>query len=72
MATLKQPITPQRIKRMSVADVRDEYINLAEEYNKLTSHKYLLCQYCGEFQSADSAFYTDSRTATGKFCMCKR
>lgn len=72
MATLKQPITPQRIKRMSVADVRDEYINLADEYNKLTSHKYLLCQYCGEFQSADSAFYTDSRTATGKFCMCKR
>lgn len=72
MATLKEPKNPQRIKRMSVADVREEYISLSEEYNKLTEHKYLLCHMCGEFILADTGFYTDNRFATGKFPICKR
>ena len=71
MAILKEPKTPQRIKRMSIADVREEYNNLAIEYNKLTNQKYLFCHMCGEYLVPDT-FYTDDRFATGKFPICKR
>lgn len=71
MALLKEPKTPQRIKRMNIADMREEYNNLAIEYNKLTNQKYLFCHMCGEFLATDT-FYTDDRFATGKFPICKR
>lgn len=72
MAHLKQARTPQVIKRMNVANLREEYNELATEYNKIVDLKYLFCHVCGEFISSDTGFYTDDRFASGKFPICKR
>lgn len=71
MAKLREARTPQVIKRMGVANLREEYNNLAAEYNKITDFKYIYCPVCGEFLSED-VYYNDDRFATGKFFMCKR
>lgn len=71
MAKLKVPKTPQAIKRLNIANIREEYNDLANEYNKIIDLKYLYCPYCGEFLLSDT-FYIDERFATGKFPICKK
>ena len=71
MATLKQAKTPDEIKKLGVANVRNAYNDLAEQYNKLIDYNWLFCHKCGDFLSSDT-FYKDDRFATGKFPICKR
>lgn len=71
MAFLRQAKTPQEIKMIGVAAVRDAYNSLAEDYNKILDYKYIFCHKCGDFLAADT-FYADDRFATGKFPICKK
>lgn len=71
IAFLKQAKTPQEIKMIGVAAVRNAYNDLASDYNKIIDYDWLFCHKCGEFLAA-TTFYTDDRFATGKFPICKR
>lgn len=71
IAFLKQAKTPQEIKMIGVAAVRNAYNDLAGDYNKIIDYDWLFCHKCGEFL-ASNTFYADDRFATGKFPICKR
>lgn len=71
IAFLKQAKTPQEIKMIGVAAVRNAYNDLAVDYNKIINYDWTFCHMCGEFLTANT-FYSDDRFATGKFPICKR
>lgn len=71
IAFLKQAKTPQEIKTIGVAAVRNAYNDLASDYNKIIDYDWMFCHKCGEFLTS-TTFYSDDRFATGKFPICKR
>lgn len=71
MAVMKAAKTPQQIKRLGVAATRDEYNDLAKSYNSILDYKKLLCPVCGSWEHAKEGFYSDQRTVTGRFPICK-
>lgn len=71
MANLKQTKTPEEIKTIGVAAVRNAYNDLASDYNKIINYDWMFCHMCGDFLNT-TTFYSDDRFATGKFPICKR
>ena len=71
MAYLKQAKTSKEISRLGVANVREAYNELAEQYNKIIDYDWMYCHKCGNFLSSDT-FYMDDRFTSGKFPLCKR
>ena len=67
---LRQTIDGNQVKRMAVNKVRDSYLNLAEDYNKVINAELLLCPKCGKFLPK-RAFIKDDRFVTGVFPVCK-
>ena len=72
MATLKQPKTEQEIRRLGVANVRQSYIDLASDYEKIINNDVLLCPMCNSWQKADTGFYFDKKYKTNRYPICKR
>ena len=72
MAQLMQPKTEKEIRRLGVANVRDEYIKLAHDYERIINNDVLLCPKCNTWQKASEAFYVDKNYDTGRFYICKR
>lgn len=72
MASFKAAYTPEEVKHLGVAKVREAYNALAEDYNKIFDRKYLICPVCGNPQRADEAFYMDDRFVGRRFPICKR
>ena len=74
MATFKPAYTPEEVKQLGVAKVREAYNKLAEDYNKIFDRKYLICPVCGNAMKADDAFYLDrtNQYIAQRFPICKR
>ena len=71
MAHLRQAKTEAEIKKLTVANVKNEYNKLASDYNKILEGQYVYCHHCNEFLSRDS-FYSDKEYASGLFPICKK
>ena len=72
MATLRQPRTEKEIRKLSVNNVREEYINLSVDYNRIINNDVLLCPKCGKWQATTTSFYMDKKYVTERFPICKR
>ena len=72
VATLRQPRTEKEIRKLSVNNVREEYINLSVDYNRIINNDVLLCPKCGKWQATTTSFYMDKRYVTDRFPICKR
>ena len=71
MATMTLARTPEEIKKFGIAQMRDSYNKLANDYNKLINREYLICPVCGNVKRADTNYYTDRRYVASKFPICK-
>lgn len=72
MSRLIQAKDEKEIRRLGVANVRQAYIDLAKDYERITNNDVLLCPKCNSWQKADSSYYTDNSYAIGRFPICKR
>lgn len=70
MAYLPQAKSPEEVKEAGVAQIRKDYITIAEYYTKILNHEYIYCPKCGKFQ-ASRAYYSDERFANNYFPLCK-
>ncbi len=64
------PRTKKQVAGTNITLLRMAYNELAEDYSLISENKKILCPYCGEWKRS-SDFYTDNRTATGYYHMCK-
>ena len=71
MAFMKQAKTEEEIKRLTVANVKKAYNELASDYNKLIEQDYIICPTCGDPISRAN-FYMDKRYAIGVYPECKK
>ena len=71
MAYLKQAKTEDEIKKLTVANVKKAYNELARDYNKIIEQDYILCPKCGEFISREN-FYSSNEYPIGVFPQCKK
>ena len=72
MANFKAAFTPEEIKHLGAAKVREAYNTLAEDYNRIFDRTYLICSMCGHPQRAEEGFYKDDRFIAHRFPVCKR
>lgn len=70
MAHLMQPKSETEIRRLGVANVREAYLKLAADYNRIIDGQYCYCHKCNGFYSKE-AFYNDNRYASGVYPECK-
>lgn len=64
MAYLKQALTEDEIKKLTVAGVKKAYNTLAELYNKIINLDIIYCQECNDFITRNN-FYKSNKTASG-------
>ena len=72
MARLIQPKEDKEIRRLGVNNVRQAYMDLAADYNRIINNDVLLCPKCNTWQKAETSFYFDKNYATERFPICKR
>lgn len=70
MAVIHKPLGESAIKNVTVLKMRDLYLELAQDMNKLLDNEVLQCPKCGAWLSP-SDFYEDDRYATGYYPVCK-
>jgi len=71
MADMKYASTVEELKRRGVSSLREEYVEVAENYNSLLDMKILRCPMCGDFKKAETGFYQDNRFLSGRHPICK-
>ena len=71
MAFMRQAKTEEEIKKLTVANVKKAYNELASDYNKLIEQEYIICPTCGEPISRNN-YYTDKKYAIGVYPKCKK
>lgn len=71
MAFMRQAKTEEEIKKLTVANVKKAYNELAADYNKLIEQDYIICPTCGDPISRAN-FYTDKNYAIGVYPECKK
>ena len=71
MAFLRQAKDENEIKKLTLANVKKSYLELASDYNKLIERDLILCPKCGEFVSRTN-FYSSNEYAVGVFPECKK
>ena len=71
MAYIRQAKTEDEIKKLTVANVKKAYNELAKDYNRIIEQDYILCPKCGEFISREN-FYSSNEYAIGVFPQCKK
>ena len=72
MASLRQPLTEEEVKKAGVANIRIEYSKMAKDYNRIIENDLLLCPKCNTWQKAETGFYYDKEYATNRYPICKR
>ena len=72
MATLRQAKEDKEIRKLGVNNVRQAYIDLASDYNRIVNNDILLCPKCNTWQKAETGFYFDKNYATERYPICKR
>lgn len=71
MAFLKQAKSEDEVKKLTVANVKKAYNELASDYNRLIELDYIICPTCGDPISRAN-FYTDKKYAIGVYPECKK
>ena len=71
MAFMRQAKTEDEIKKLTVANVKKAYNELASDYNKLIELNCIICPTCGEPISRNN-YYTDKKYAIGVYPECKK
>lgn len=71
MAYMPQTKNETDLKSLSISKVKNEYLKLAETYNKMIDGDIKKCPVCGEWISTRTGFYADNRFADGLFYKCK-
>lgn len=71
MARIKKPLTEEEVKKTGVAQIRNEYNDIARVLNKIINSDLVYCHNCGEFHTKES-FYSDKRFASGYYPECKK
>ena len=71
MGYLRQAKSPDEIKKLTVAKVKEAYNILADDYNKILDGKLVYCHGCNEHVSA-SNFYSSNEFSSGYFPLCKK
>lgn len=71
MATFKPPLGETEVRKTGLAKIRDEYIRLASDCNKILDGKWVYCHACNDFHSVDN-FYNDKRFLSGLYPECKK
>lgn len=72
MASLRNPLTEEEVKKTSVANIRIEYNKMANDYNRIINNDLLLCPKCNTWQKGETGFYFDKEYATNRYPICKR
>ena len=72
MAILKQPLAEKEISKLGVNNVRKAYNEIRVDYERIINHDLLLCPSCGNWQTAETAYYYDTRYVANRFPICKR
>lgn len=71
MAYLNLPKKPAEIKRMGVVNLRQEYLKVAESFQKILDEDVIRCSNCGEWLSRTN-YYTSKLYRTGVHPVCKK
>lgn len=71
MAVLKPPKTKSEISRLTLAKVRDAYLEMADTYKKMLNADLVYCHKCNTYYSRNN-FYSDKRYESGLFPVCKK
>lgn len=71
MAYMRDPKTPEEVKKMTAANLKKEYNAVAETYRKILDDDLIKCVDCGEWLSK-SNFYVSKKYRTGLYPVCKK
>ena len=72
MAKLMRPKSNAEIKKTTIGKLRDDYLKLSDEYNKIINGELLFCPMCGDWLRSDTSFYVDKKYVTERFYICKK
>lgn len=75
MAYLIVPKSEAEVKKLTIANLRKEYLNMANFYNKLANLNYKHCDKCNDWLSTadnNQTFYKSKEYASGYFPICKK
>ncbi len=64
-------LTESEIKSKTPAKLRKDYLDLADNYNRIIENEILLCPKCNEFKK-NTFFYTDRSYGSQRFPICKQ
>ena len=67
---MMRPLSEAEVKKTGVAQLRQEYVKLAEYYTRIFDRDLLYCPVCDDFH-AQYAFYEDGRFPSGFYPECK-
>lgn len=67
---IKRTHSEDNISKVKVADLRKDYVKLANSYKAILDNDILLCPRCGEFKSSKS-FYVSSEYVSGYYPECR-
>lgn len=70
MAGLTVAKTKSQLSNLTQAKIRDEYLKLAEDYNKITTGRTSICPKCGR-PLTRSNFYNSDNYVVGHYPICK-
>lgn len=71
MAYMRDPKTPEEVKKMTVANLKKEYNAIADSYRKILDNDVVRCVDCGDWL-AKSNFYISKKYKTAIYPVCKK
>ena len=71
MATVLEPISDEELKRITVANLRNEYKKLADFYRKIINGNLLYCSHCGNWKTSKSFYLSDKSPDGIEHYACK-
>lgn len=72
MAFMRTPKDEDVIKKITITNLRKEYLDLADYYLKVLNQETLLCPDCGDWLGRKTNFYVSKKYGSGYFPMCKK
>ena len=65
MAKILEPISDEELKRITVANLRNEYKKLADLYRKIINGNLTYCPHCGQWKITSTGFYSSNTSPDG-------
>lgn len=65
MAKILEPISDEELKRITVANLRNEYKKLADFYRKIINGDLTYCPHCGQWKITSTGFYSSNTSPDG-------